>query len=62
MRQQLVACAVASLLVSVASARVLAQEHAGQYALADIQYGARVYGAQCSVATGLKAIKYRAST
>jgi cytochrome c oxidase cbb3-type subunit III len=43
-------CAVPLLIAAGGTA--LAQEHAGQYAQADIQYGARVYAAQCSSCHG----------
>src|SRR5712691_5989304 len=35
-----------------AGGHVLAQEHAGQYAQADIQYGSAIYAAQCTPCHG----------
>ena len=43
---QLLACLSASLLL-VAGGRLAAQDHAGQYAQADINYGMRLYGETC---------------
>ena len=47
--------AIASALVFVVAARPSMQqqaEHAGEYAQADIQYGATVYAAQCTQCHG----------
>ena len=48
-------CAIAAALVCIALSRPSAQpqtEHAGEYAPADIQYGATIYAAQCTQCHG----------
>ncbi len=43
---------VAAVLLAASGAAPLAQEHAGQYAQADIEFGARLYADNCSACHG----------